>query len=137
MKKFILFAGVVLIAACATKKTEPTKPTAAAPAISSNTNTSSASIAPKKSASYTPDEYALLKSSYNFDEFMKGKSIYEGKCGTCHSLKEPEDFPIELWEDVVPNMVVKYNKKFPDKVIDQPYSDLILNYVVSAVKMKK
>ncbi len=137
MKKYLFLAGVVFIAACATKKTESPKPTIAPPAISSNANTPSSTIAPKKVASYTPDQYALVNSAFKFDDFMKGKSIYENKCGTCHSLKEPTEFPVELWEDVVPNMVVKYNKKFPDTIIDQPYSDLILNYVVSAVKMNK
>lgn len=43
----------------------------------------------------------------------KGKIIFQGKCGQCHTLYAPEKYTLEAWNKILPEMYEKaqLNKK--------------------------
>lgn len=62
------------------------------------------------------------------EDLQQGQALYEKHCVSCHKLKTVEDYSVEAWEMIVPKMVIKANKKYPDS-IDSLSEDLILKYV--------
>lgn len=69
--------------------------------------------------------------NYTLVELNQGKAAYEQYCAECHRLKKPTKFTEEEWKKIVPKMVKKSNKKFPDNLIDEPTKELILKYVIT------
>lgn len=62
------------------------------------------------------------------DELQQGQALYQNHCASCHNLKPVDAYTVEAWEMIVPKMVIKANKKYPDS-IDSLSEDLILKYV--------
>lgn len=63
-----------------------------------------------------------------------GKSIYESKCGSCHALKQVNQYDAESWKSIVPNMVGKTNKKANTTAIDSSGHAALLQYVLANCK---
>lgn len=63
-----------------------------------------------------------------------GKSIYESKCGSCHALKQVNQYDAESWKSIVPNMVGKTNKKANTIAIDSSGQAALLQYVLANCK---
>lgn len=64
----------------------------------------------------------------------EGKSLYEQHCGTCHKLKNPQDFTQEELNKVVPNMVGKTNKKAGSEVISAEKQKALMTYLLASCK---
>lgn len=88
----------------------------------SKMTTSSEEIAPEIPANYA---------SVSDEDLAEGKTLYSTHCSTCHALKKETNYTIEQWEQIVPKMVIKANKKNPDSV-DSTMEQKILNYVAIA-----
>lgn len=67
---------------------------------------------------------------YTLEELNQGKAMFEKHCADCHRLKNPTKFSEEKWQNIVPKMVKKVNKKHPN-AIDEANRDLILKYVIT------
>ncbi len=61
--------------------------------------------------------------------FEKGKSIYENQCTLCHEAKNIEDFSMEQWQEIVPDMVAKVNKKVRTEEIDPDEERILFHYI--------
>lgn len=67
---------------------------------------------------------------YTLEDLNKGKALFEQNCAECHRLKNPTKFSEEKWQNIVPKMVKKVNKKHPNTLNDAD-RELILKYVVT------
>lgn len=67
---------------------------------------------------------------YSLKELNNGKSLYEQNCNTCHGLKKPSARSKTEWEEIVPRMVIKANKKKPESLNTQD-EQLILRYLIT------
>lgn len=136
MKKFIYLAALVFIVACSSKKvatvTAPPAQAAAPVAKLSNSFSPAASKAPVM----TEADFSSPVKDFRYAEYVKGKSLYESKCNSCHELKNPMSFPTTVWEKMVPPMVIQYNLKFTD-FVDETGEKLILGYLVTTTTPKK
>ena len=72
-----------------------------------------------------PEKYANVSD----EDLMSGQELYAQHCGNCHALKKEDSHSMEEWEAIVPKMVVKANKKYPDSVQAED-EQLILQYLV-------
>ncbi len=78
------------------------------------------------------NEVDLVKSKYpdyTLNNLQEGKTLYEQKCSTCHGLKKVTSHDEEQWNEIVPWMTKKANKKKPQITTEQ--EDLILKYLVT------
>ncbi len=71
---------------------------------------------------------------YTLADLTQGKALYEGNCGTCHALFDPNSRGEEQWKGVVPPMVQKVNKK--QKALDASQEELILKYLITMSTVK-
>jgi len=67
--------------------------------------------------------------NYSLAELNQGKALFETKCNTCHGVKNPMRFKESEWNELVPKMVRKANKKGAN--IDDKSQELILKYVIT------
>lgn len=70
--------------------------------------------------------------NYTITQFNDGKNLYESNCAKCHMLHNPTSQNEFAWNEIVPDMVKKSNRK--GSSIDSTQQDLILKYVVSLSK---
>jgi hypothetical protein len=61
-----------------------------------------------------------------------GKSTYAGECQTCHKLYKPAALSESEWNEIVPEMVVKANKKAGKVVVDPLQQEAIVRYLAVA-----
>lgn len=105
MKKIVLTLSVaLLIVSCAVKLVPPTQPDV--------------------------DRMQTKYPGYTLEELNQGKALFEKHCADCHGLKNPTKFSEEKWQNIVPKMVKKVNKKHPNAVDDKD-RELILKYVIT------
>lgn len=93
MKRFVTALTIVtaslLMAQCTAKKA------------------TSSAAAPKE---MTPEEaVADVKKNFTEAQMEEGRVIFQGKCGKCHNLHEPETRNVAKWERVLPRMSKKAN----------------------------
>ena len=69
-------------------------------------------------------------SGLTLNELKEGKALYKDNCGMCHMLFEPNSRGEEGWNDIVPPMVDKVNKKAGHEELDKKMQDKILKYLV-------
>lgn len=50
---------------------------------------------------------AEVKAKYSEAQLDEGKSLWQGNCGKCHKLFEPESRPVKQWEKILPRMSKK------------------------------
>jgi len=67
---------------------------------------------------------------YTLDDLKEGKALYENNCALCHDLVDPVNEPEDDWRRIVPNMVVKANKK-NGNTLDAAGEEKILRYVIT------
>ncbi|CAN5405277.1 hypothetical protein BH09BAC1_BH09BAC1_22540 [soil metagenome] len=75
------------------------------------------------------DKGAATYTGYTLAELNQGKTLYEAKCGNCHGLKKPSSKTQEQWQQIVPRMAVKANKR--GEVINAHDQELILKFLVT------
>lgn len=119
-KSFVILSLVLVAAACASRKTTP--PTQAA---------TPAPTAEEASQAHMNKVLASFP-NYTLDQHNRGKTLYETNCVTCHMLYNPRSHNEFQWNEIVPDMVKKSNRK--GLAIDSTQQDLILKYVVSLSK---
>jgi len=73
---------------------------------------------------------------YTLAELNEGKVLYEKHCGNCHGLKPLNSQSEQGWNNVVPPMVQKANKKEGIE-IGKRGEDLIIKYVTTMGPLKK
>jgi cytochrome c5 len=135
MKKLIYLAALVFIVACTSKKVAVAPPPPPpAPPVAKITNSFSPAIG--KAPVMTEADFSSTVKDFRYEEYVKGKSLYESKCNSCHELKNPMSFPTPFWEKMVPPMVIQYNLKFTD-LLDETAEKLILGYLVTTTTPKK
>jgi cytochrome c5 len=127
MNKIIVTLSVILVViGCATrkatKKVTEVKPTESA-------------VLTKTAAELTVERALASLPEYTLDQFTEGKTLYEANCGKCHALKHPLSESEFAWKEIVPDMVVKANKR--GSTLDANQESLILKYVVSLAKSKQ
>lgn len=91
MKKLVMLAissGVILFSECTPKK-------ATTGAMSAEAKVSE------------------VKKNYTEAQMEEGKTLWQGACGKCHKLYNPEDITVEKWENVLPRMAKR--SKFDDE----------------------
>ena len=69
-------------------------------------------------------------SECSVEQLQSAKSLYEGKCGSCHALKKPSSEDEVRWRKMVPPMAQKAK-------ITAAEEALILNYVLTMREAKK
>jgi hypothetical protein len=94
MKKYLIISVVLILAACAAKKTTQSQTSAAVP-----TESDYLASAQKIDPSMTSETFSLTK------------NIFETECNRCHGLKKPASRTPEAWQTIVPDMVKKANRK--------------------------
>lgn len=67
---------------------------------------------------------------YTLSQLNEGKVLYENNCALCHDLVEPIHESEEGWRRIVPEMVVKANKK-NGNTLDPSGEEKILRYVIT------
>ena len=77
------------------------------------------------------DRVATKFPGYNLADLNEGKSLFESTCNRCHRLKNPRSRDESKWNEIVPQMVGKLNKKEGREVIDQKQKESILRYLVT------
>jgi hypothetical protein len=66
---------------------------------------------------------------YTLTELNHGKTLYEQNCASCHILKNPSSETEEEWKKIVPEMVLKVNRK--TTVLSAKDQDDILKYLIT------
>ncbi|MBL7942389.1 MAG: hypothetical protein JNM00_06470 [Flavobacteriales bacterium] len=61
-----------------------------------------------------------------------GKASYEGNCQTCHKLYKPGSLDEAGWNEIVPVMAAKANKKAGSEVVNAEKQEAILRYLMAA-----
>ncbi|MES2398092.1 MAG: hypothetical protein V4549_18910 [Bacteroidota bacterium] len=111
MKKAIIISSMAILSACSAKLALPTQ---------------------------TDVNNVLTKyPDYTWNELVAGKWIYENNCKSCHGLKEPSSRSEVKWNETVPRMVKKVNKKLGVEKIDSKKQELLLRYLITMSKVPK
>lgn len=55
------------------------------------------------------------------ENVMKGKDLYDGRCGKCHPLFKPSDHTAEQWEPILKRMQKKAHISDEDMVLVHDY----------------
>jgi len=105
MRKTLVYASLIIIAACSPK---------VVPISSSDVE--------RGASKYAGTTLATL---------TEGKTLYEANCAACHPLKSPSSKDETGWNQIVPNMVQQVNKKEGKQVLDAQKEQLILKYLVT------
>lgn len=103
---------MLILAACAAKKSSPGQ--TAAPAPSESDYLASAQ---KIDPSMTSETFSLTK------------NIFEIECNRCHGLKKPASRTPEAWQTIIPDMVKKANRK--GAAISAEQEKNLLTYVLA------
>lgn len=107
MKKSLIVASAVLLAACgASKMVVPTQ-----------------GDADRMSSKF--------EGGYTLADLEKGKVLYENNCGICHTLHAANSRVEAAWNQIVPNMVAKVNKKSGKEALNAADEELIRRYLVT------
>lgn len=67
---------------------------------------------------------------YTLSQLNDGKLLYEMNCALCHDLMNPASEPENEWRRIVPDMVIKANRK-NGNTLDAEGEELILRYVIT------
>lgn len=107
MKKTLVIVSAVVLAACgASKSVVPTQ-----------------SDADRMSTKF--------EGGYTLAQLEQGKTLYENNCGICHSLYAANSRMEEVWNQIVPKMVMKVNKKSGKEALNASDEELIRRYLVT------
>jgi cytochrome c5 len=68
---------------------------------------------------------------YDLTELKEGKALFQETCNRCHQLKNPRSKDESKWNEIVPIMIKKLNKKKGKEVIDGNQQEKILRYLVT------
>jgi hypothetical protein len=68
---------------------------------------------------------------YSLADLKEGKSLFEETCGRCHGLKNPTSRSEAKWQEIVPKMIKRLNKKEGKEVINAGQQEVILRYLVT------
>jgi cytochrome c5 len=68
---------------------------------------------------------------YSLAELNSGKALFEQTCNRCHRLKNPTSRNEDQWNNIVPKMIQKLNKKQGSTVINDAQEQSILKYLVT------
>ncbi len=71
----------------------------------------------------------VYKDANTISNFEQGKSIYEDQCSLCHEPKNIEDYSMAQWQEIVPDMVARVNKKMKSEEIDPTEEQILFNYI--------
>lgn len=104
MKSFLYLSVIVILAACSAKVSGP---------LQSDVDRST-------------NKYPGITLS----GLQNGKKLYDENCGLCHDLKKPGAYTEAQWQQIVPDMARKVNKKAGTTKLDDKASDEILRYLV-------
>lgn len=67
---------------------------------------------------------------YTLTQLNEGRDLYEAYCAICHELEKPSSESEGSWRKIVPEMVVKANRK-TNNAIDASGEEKILRYVIT------
>ncbi len=90
-----------------------------------------------KLATPTEDDVTLASRDYpgiTLAELNHGKEVMEVHCGNCHKIYKPRKFSTEHWNEIVPEMVGKANKraaKTDQAGIDAAGEENLLRYILT------
>lgn len=71
---------------------------------------------------------------YTLAELEHGQALYVQHCGNCHTHKNPKKFTEAQWQEIVPDMAKKVNKK--EQKLDAEGEEAILRFVVAMSSAK-
>jgi cytochrome c5 len=77
------------------------------------------------------DRVSTKYPGYTLTELNDGKALFQQTCNRCHKLKNPTSRDETKWNEIVPKMINKLNKKEGKTVIDQTQQESILKYLVT------
>lgn len=77
------------------------------------------------------DRVSTKYPGYNLAELNDGKALFQQTCDRCHKLKNPTSRDEAKWNQIVPKMIGKLNKKEGKTVIDEKQQESILKYLVT------
>lgn len=126
MKKILTICLCLFIIACASKKT----PIIDSPAVNNTNPSKSDYVLP---TTITQENFKQTDPNFYYADFAKGKALYESKCNKCHDLKPVFSQDEEGWNRLVPNMVAKYNNKYPD-MLDARAEELLLGFLKAELR---
>lgn len=70
---------------------------------------SSVAVVAVKNEELKPEVILETKSSVMTEELYIGKTLFENKCGNCHSIYNPKDFSSEQWKPILLRMKKEAN----------------------------
>ena len=111
MKKILIICSIAVLSACSAKVIQLTQADA--------------------------DRMVQKFPGITFADLNEGKTLFEQKCNTCHNLKRPSSRNELQWNEIVPKMAEKANKKAGKEIIDGRTKDLILKYLVAMTTAPK
>ena len=71
-----------------------------------------------------PEIVLETKNTVMIEALFNGKTLFENKCGNCHSLYKPEDFTSEQWKPILVRMQNQAH-------LDEAQIESISNYINS------
>jgi cytochrome c5 len=77
------------------------------------------------------DRVVVKYPGYALSELNQGKIIYEQNCGNCHGLHDPSSRTETQWNNIVPGMTKKANKKAGKEVINIEDQQTLLKYLIT------
>jgi cytochrome c5 len=83
------------------------------------------------------DRVSAKYPGYSLAELNAGKALFEQTCNRCHRLKNPTSRNEAKWNEIVPTMIKKLNKKEGKVVIDDKQQESILRYIVTMNSARK
>jgi mono/diheme cytochrome c family protein len=130
--KVILVCSILLIASCFAKK-QTSKSTSKALVPKKEISGDASVDEPKKEVAKVEIKKTISPVANNPEKLLaQGRALYQTKCNQCHDLKNEKSESEKGWRYHVPEMVDMANKA--SKPISQSESDLILAYLLNAIK---
>ncbi|MDP9042331.1 MAG: hypothetical protein M3N30_10150 [Bacteroidota bacterium] len=77
------------------------------------------------------DRVTVKYPDYTLAQLNEGKALFQQTCNRCHALKNPKSRDETKWNEIVPIMVKKLNKKQGREEIDNAQEEKILRYLVT------
>lgn len=68
---------------------------------------------------------------YTLADLEQGKKLYEENCGLCHKLYKPSRENEQGWNNIVPEMVKKTNRKQAKEAVTPEGEELIRKYLIT------
>ncbi|UTW63178.1 hypothetical protein KFE98_03205 [bacterium SCSIO 12741] len=81
------------------------------------------------------DRIASSNPGTTLEDLKKGMSLYQANCGKCHALKKPSARSAEQWNEIVPRMSKKVNKK--EEKLTAADQELVTRYLVTMCQVSK